>query len=387
MRKSINPNERIRELEAKLKRQRIEREASEARFAAELDLLRRQSASRKPALPVHLGKLTQRFVNGKIRNREVGTYFDGGGLQLEVRLGAKPDSDVIASWLLRWSDTLQPGLYRSRSMGLGSARDVPLEEVRAAALHYRRLRNEEGKDPKEVRLAMLCDAQAASDKLRTFEQVAEEYLEKKLSKKSPGYRQHLRSLLHEHILEKEHKAGEHVFKVGAMPIQKVTRRIILEDCGFEKLWDEHNPSAQRLLGLIHPMYGYAREKGCYTGDSPMAWRGGLEHVLKAPRDVHRVAHHQGLNYQTAHTFLQNHLRTYQYNRPWPIGLGPDGRPINCYMIELLLLTGTRVSEVIGALWNEVDFGSAMESHQAERAGQRSSHAGHPFDATDLQADG
>ena len=76
------------------------------------------------------------------------------------------------------------------------------------------------------------------------------------------------------------------------------------------------------------MYGYAREKGYYIGDSPMAWRGALEHVLKAPRDVHRVVHHTGLNYQTAPTFLQQHLRTYQYNRAWPIGLGPDGRPIN-----------------------------------------------------------
>lgn len=357
MRKSINPNERIRELEAELKRQRIEREANDARLFAELDLLRRQSAARKPAMPVLLGKLTQRFVNSKIRNREIGTYVDGGGLQLEVRRGAKPDSNVIASWLLRWSDTLQPGLYRGRSMGLGSARDVPLEDAREKALHYRRLRNEEGKDPKDVHLAMLCDAQAASDKLRTFEQVTEEYLEKKLSKRSPVYRQHMRSLLQEHILEKEHKAGDRVFKVGAMPIQKVTRLILLKDCGFEKLWDEHNPSAGKLLGVIHPMYGYAREMGYYTGDSPMAWRGGLEHVLKAPRDVHRVAHHPGLNYQTAPTFLQQHLRTYQYKRAWPIGLGPDGRPINCYMIELLLLTGTRVSEIVGARWNEIDLTS------------------------------
>src|SRR5262249_37068260 len=34
--------------------------------------------------------------------------------------------------------------------------------------------------------------------------------------------------------------------------------------------------------------------------------------------------------------------------------GPDGRPINAYMIELALLTGTRVGEIIAAEWQEID---------------------------------
>jgi integrase len=108
--------------------------------------------------------------------------------------------------------------------------------------------------------------------------------------------------------------------------------------------------------LLDNMYGYARERGYYVGNSPMAWRGGLEHVLPAPKDVHTVKSYRdrAVTYQAAPTFLQQHLRKHHYRRAWPIGTGPDGRPINAYMIELALLTGMRISEIIGATWEEID---------------------------------
>jgi integrase len=359
-------NDRIRELEAELARQRIEREASEARFAAELDLLRRQAQTRREAQPVYLGNLTQSQVNAKIRKREFGSYSDGGCLQLDIRPGAKSESAIIASWLFRWTETLRPGKQRTRSMGLGSARVVSLQAARKAAQHLREVRKE-GKDPMAERLERLCEAQSAKDLVRTLEQVGEEYIEAKISMRSRGYQQRMRQVLRDNILIKEHKftATGETIKVGAMPIQRVTRSIILKDCGFEQLWNEEqkkiqqgaagNPTAVGLMGLLDKMYGYAREKGYYVGNSPMAWRGGLEHVLPAPKDVHRPKHHPALTYQNAPTFLQQHLRKHRYRRVWPIGTGPDGRSINSYMVELALLTGTRVGEIIAAEWQELDF--------------------------------
>src|SRR5262249_32612283 len=151
--------------------------------------------------------------------RELGTFPDGGNLQLEIRAGAKPGSDVIASWLFRWTETLRPGVYKGHSMGLRSARLVPLEDARAKAQHFRAL-FAEGKAPKVEPLNRLCDEQSVKDRLRTLEQVGEEYIEGKISRRSAGYKQHMRQLLRDNILKKEQNltATGQTIKVGAMPI-------------------------------------------------------------------------------------------------------------------------------------------------------------------------
>ena len=346
-------NQRIRELEAEIARQRIANEAQTTRFAAELETIRRQATARRAPVTVFIGKLTQSEVNAKIRKREVGDYSDGGNLQLSIRYGAKPDSEVVASWLFRWTKTLRPGVYKTETMGLGSARLVSLEDARRDAQHYRaQLAND--KDPKEERLKVLEEEQSAKDLLRTLEQVGEEYLEKKMGG-APGHKVRMRQLLCDNILNKPYKLGDREIKVGALPIQRVTRQIILKDCRFEEFWNEQYPSARELRRVLDKMYNYAREHGYYIGNSPMAWVGALEYVLPAPKDVHTVEHHPKLNYRTAPTFLQQHLRKHQYRRSWPRGIAPNGQSINSIMVELALLTGTRISEIIAAQWQEIDY--------------------------------
>jgi integrase len=361
-------NKRIRDLEAELNRQRIAREAETARTNTELESLRRQAAARRAPVPLYLGKLTQTEVNNKIRQRKFGHYSDGGNLQLSINPGAKPDSKVIASWLFRWTEMLGPKPPRSRkstratqpyreakshSMGLGSARDVSLDDARGLAQQYRQVLRD-GNDPKVERLNMLCAKQAAKDRLRTLEQVAEEYIKAKLSKK-PGWAIRVRQLLRDNILNKQHQLStSEMIKVGTMPIQRVTRQIILKDCGFEELWNEHNPSADNLRGVLDNMYDFAREHDYYVGNSPMAWRGGLEHVLPASKEVHTTKHHPSLTWENAPTFLQQHLRKHQYGRSWPIGIAPDGQPINAKMVELALMTGTRIGEIVQAEWQQID---------------------------------
>jgi integrase len=347
-------NQRIRELEAEIARLRISTEAQLTRATAELEAVRRQATARRAPATVFLGRLTQSEVNAKIRKRELGVFSDGGNLSLCINRGAKPDSEVIASWLFRWTETLRPGVYKTESMGLGSARLVSLEDARGKAQHYRQLLAD-GHDPKVERLNMLCEEQSAKDRLRTLEQVGAEYIERKISKRSPGYKLRMQQLLRDNVLTKPYKLGDQMTKVGALPIQRVTRQIILKDCGFEQFWDDQYPSARELRRLLDKMYGYAREHGYYIGDSPMAWRGALEHVLPAPKDVHTVKHHPKLNYRTAPTFLQQHLRKHRYRRSWPNGIAPNGQTINSLMIELAMLTGTRGGEIIAAEWPEIDY--------------------------------
>jgi integrase len=358
LRRNQNPDRRIRELEAELARVRRENEAQLTRFAADLETAHRQATARRGPATIFTGRLTQTEVNNKIRKRDLGIYSDGGNLSLCINPGAKPDSDVVASWLFRWTETLAPGKYKTRSIGLRSAREVSLEDARAKAQHFRQLLAE-GKDPKVEQLSMLCDEQSAKNLARTLEQVAEEYTEAKLRKRSPGHMLRVRQLLRDNVFNKEYKLATtgQMIKVGAMPIQRVTRQIILQDCGFEKFWSEHNSGADILKGVLDGMFNYAREKGYYVGNSPMAWRGGLEHVLPAQKDVRTVKHYssKAVTYQTAPTFLQQHLRKHHFRRAWPIGTAPDGRPVNCKMIELAFVTGTRVGEIISATWDQIDY--------------------------------
>jgi|SRR5215831_3676243 len=352
-----NPADRIRELESELTRLRTAHEGQLTRFTAELESLRSQATARRAPATVFIGNLKQSDVNKKIRKRELGSFSDGGNMSLQIRAGAKPDSDVIASWLFRWTETLRPGVYKDHSMGLGSARLVPLEDARRNAHHFRELLAQ-GKDPKVEKLGELCEQQAAKGRMRTLEQVCEEYIEKKLSAVSPGYGQRIRQLLRDNILNKPYKLDEgRTVTVGSLPIQRVTRSIIMNDCGFEQFWSEQNPSAKDVQLKLDSIYCYAREKGYYVGNSPMAWRGGLEHVLPARKKVHTVKHHKALNHKNAPVFLQQHLRKHQYRRVWRIGTGPDGRSINSYMIELAMQTGARVSEIIAAEWQEINYGT------------------------------
>ena len=362
-----DPNQRIRELEAEIVRMRTAHEAQLTCFTAAIEDVRRQASARRAPATVFIGRLTQSEVNAKIRKREIGTFYDGGNLELQIRFGAKPESEVIASWVFSWTQTLRPGVYKHRTIGLRSARMVSLEDARRKAHQFREMLAE-GKDPKVEQLNMLCDEQTSKNCLRTLEQAAEEFIEAKIKPKSPGYAQRLQQLLRDNILIKEHKLGDHFVKVGTLPIQRVTQAILLEEsapdqnsrvsgCGFKKLWNEQYPSARDLHSILDRIYGFARHKGYYIGNSPMAWRGCLEHVLPDWKDVHTVKHYSGraLTVKNAPRFLQEHLRKHQYRREWPNGTGPDGRPINCYMIELVLLTGARVGEIIGATWGQLDY--------------------------------
>ena len=137
---------------------------------------------------------------------------------------------------------------------------------------------------------MLVEEQGEKDRLRTFEQVGDEYFEEKM-KRSPGYKQRLQQLLRDNVLSKKHKlttAGEtKMINVGTLPIQRVTRKIILEDCEFKEFWNTQNPSARDLRLLLHKMYGYAREMAITSATA--RWRGRVGLSMCCPRRVKSIS--------------------------------------------------------------------------------------------------
>src|SRR5262245_35152977 len=105
-------------------------------------------------------KLSASFVRGAV---ERGRYSDGGGLYLQVANGGKV-------WVFQYQ---RHG--RSRAMGLGSTRAVPLAVARELAARCRE-QLARGLDPIDARKASGLAAQAERAKLSTFRKCAEDYL-------------------------------------------------------------------------------------------------------------------------------------------------------------------------------------------------------------------
>src|SRR5262249_25135089 len=110
-----------------------------------------------------------RLTDARIRRvRKPGMYCDGGGLYLHVSAGA--DGAVNRSWIFRYNDG-----KGERQMGLGPLATVGLAEAREKALAAGMLRLE-GIDPIEHRRRQRAAQRTAEARVRTFEQVANEYL-------------------------------------------------------------------------------------------------------------------------------------------------------------------------------------------------------------------
>jgi integrase/transcriptional regulator with XRE-family HTH domain len=278
------------------------------------------------------GKLSASRIEKLIKDGKDGkdgTYGDGGNLWLQVT-----NEGRAVSWLLRWK--LQG---RGENMGLGSYKDVSLEEARERALHYRRqLRL--GRNPKAERNNAKLDESIKAGRVRTVSQVVDEYFEQKISHRSKSYRLTTAVRLKKYVHD----------KIGNMPIQKVDRDIILDVCGLRTLWTLKHPTALSLQSHLERIFNLAIANKYYVGENPAMWKKGLDQILPAKGDVHIVKHCASLPYKEVGRFVQA-LRTCKYRGLWE----KHGRPINTYLLEFVVLTGVRVSEALLAQWKEFDL--------------------------------
>jgi hypothetical protein len=131
-------------------------------------------------------------------------------------------------------------MYRSNKYrrGLGSARIRTLAEARQMALEILK-QERDGKDPKVERENARLDQEIAKGLARTFREVAEEFVEKKLAHKQPRTIKRNRMLLRNHVLP----------KIGDMLTGQITQTTILKDMDLEKLWVKKTPTADRVRGL------------------------------------------------------------------------------------------------------------------------------------------
>jgi integrase len=117
------------------------------------------------------------------------------------------------------------------------------------------------------------------------------------------------------------------------------------------MWRDKTETASRVRGRIESVLDWAAVRGYRKGENPARWRGQMQHVLPARRQIARPKHHPALAYAKLPQFLTA-LRERQ-------GLAAKA-------MEFTILTAGRTGEVIGAKWDEIDFAAKIWTIGADR---------------------
>jgi integrase len=257
-----------------------------------------------------------------------GYYADGGNLYLRIAPGG------TKGWIFRF--TIQG---RTRDAGLGTFPAVSLGRAREEAQRWREL-VAAGADPIEARKEKREAALIAAARAVTFEQSAHAFIEShEAGWKCDKHRFEWRSTLARYA----HPV------IGPLPVQAVDTALVLKV--LEPIWTKKPETASRVRGRIEAVLNWAKVRGYREGENPAQWRGHLDQLLPGKRKVRQVTHHAAMPYRDIGTLMAK-LRS---------DVTPSAR-----LLEFLILTATRVSETLGARWDEVDFGQRMWTISAGR---------------------
>ena len=250
--------------------------------------------------------LTARTVQHATGNGRTQRLADGNGLYLLVAPGGSK------SWVLR---TLVKG--KRTDIGLGGVSLVSLAKAREEALLLRRIAREGG-DP-------LVERRQTRRRVPTFEEAARQVHE-------------VHSVTFRNV--KHRKAWlsslTPIFEViGKKPVDAVTSADLLS--ALNPFWLTRQETARRVLQRIRVIFDWCTAKGFCTGDLPTY---GLTKAL--PRQRASKAHHPALPYREVPDFVKALQRS-------------DTGEIVKLAFEFMILTATRTSEVLGAMWDEIDI--------------------------------
>jgi integrase len=254
------------------------------------------------------------------RTRQPGRYRDGliKGLYLQI-------SDVGAkSFVLRYE---RHG--KERMMGLGSASEFSLKEARERARQARQLLAD-GVDPLASKHAERQAAKFAEQRKLTFAEAAQRYFDQNESKwRSAKHREQFLGTLKAHVFG----------ALGGMDVALIGTPDILR--AFEPLWKTKAITADRTRSRVEQVLDWAIVRGHRPpGTNPAKWKGHLDQVLPAPRKVAPIKHHGAMPYTELPAFMRE-LR--------------HEDTVAARALEFLILTAARTGEVIGAVWDEIDF--------------------------------
>jgi integrase len=262
-------------------------------------------------------KLSANFVRSVSKR---GRYADGGNLQLQIAKGGSK------AWVFAYQ---RNGVIRS--MGLGSARSVPLALARELAGGCRE-QLARGIDPIDARKAAAHAQRSARAKLMTFKACAEEYHAANATRwTNAKHRNEWLSTLRRFAFPVIGHLS--VDMIDSAHVQKVLAPLVTE-----KLI-----TAARLRGRIETVLDYAKAAGRRSGENP-ADKAIIAHMLPLRSEKSAVAHQPALPF-TKLPALMSVLRATP---------GKTAR-----LLQLQILTGMRSEAARWARFDEFDVAAAV----------------------------
>jgi len=285
---------------------------------------------------------TGKLAAVSLKNLNPGLHGDGGGLWLQVT-----PNERGRSWVFRYSFN-----GKAHEMGLGSLDTLGLAEAREQAKQCRQLLKgtpiKPPVDPIEHRRALRAAAKVDAAKAMTFRACAEAYI----AAHQAGWRNA------KHAAQWPSTLGTYVYPVfGDLSVQAIDTGLVMR--ALEPIWQKKPETASRLRGRIEAVLDWARTAGYREGENPARWRGHLQNLLMkissaakaARRATGRGEHHAALPYSDIGAFMAALRRQ-------------EG--VAARALEFTILTAARTSEVIGAMWEEVNLAERMWIVPAER---------------------
>ncbi len=259
---------------------------------------------------------------GISRAKEPGRYGDGAGLYLLI------DPGGARRWILVFR---QGG--RQREMGLGSASVVTLADARRRRDEVRRLISEK-RDP----IAERQHSRPAATEAMTFGAFADA-LVPELAK---GFRNA------KHAAQWTSTLNTYASPLRSKPVADITTDDVL--AVLSPIWTTKSETASRVRGRIEKVLDAAKARGLRTGENPARWRGHLSILLPKRRKLMR-GHHAALPFEEVPAFVAN-LRARS--------------AVTALALEYTILTAARVSNSLGARWDEIDRRAKVWTVPAER---------------------
>lgn len=252
---------------------------------------------------------------------------DGGGLLLEVR----PNGSKLWRYRYRLAG-------KENTFAIGAYPDVSLSEARAERDEAKAL-VKTGRHPSHVRQTE--KAKQLAENQNTFEVVAEEWIEKRLSKRTDKYRDQIRRAFQKNVYP----------YIGRLPLREITAAHILD---IMRRMDARGAPAYALQvrQWISAVFCYGVVTLRADADPAAAVKGAVERA--------EINHSQPMSREQLGVYL---AAVDQYK----------GFRVTVIALRLLPMLFTRTVELRAARWSELDLDNALWTVPAERMKKRRVH--------------